>query len=117
MAARLALIASVLVCLGACSRTLAPSEIASLSDAAPGVLQAASLSSDVPASQWPPAVSRLKPERVYVTPDGLYVVTSSFFVEERGFFVPRTAGFSGQSGTDPSYTLIGQGVYSYHIKG
>ena len=117
MAARLALVAILLAGLGACSRTPAPSELAGLASATPSLLQVHPLVADIPTSQWPPAIAKFKPERVYVTPDGLYVVTSSFFVQERGFFVPRSTGFTDQSGTDPAYTSIGQGIYSYHIKG
>jgi hypothetical protein len=62
-------------------------------------------------------VAQLNPERVRAAPEGLYIVLSSTGVEERGLFLPRAAGFTGSAGTDPSYTPIGQGVFSYHVKG
>ena len=100
----------------ACSRAPEPGELKGLVSAAPSVLSV-SQSGDIPHAQWPAAIARLTPERVYVTPDGLYVVTSSSFVEEQGLFVPRSANFAPQPGTDPSYTLLGTGVFSYRIKG
>ena len=114
MAARLALVVFLVVALVACGRTPLPSELAGLASAAPTLMRESGV---VPASQWPPAIARLKPEQVYVAPEGLYVTTSSLFVQEWGLFVPRAAGFAAQLGTDPSYTALGQGVFSYHVKG
>src|SRR5688572_18075517 len=110
----LVLLAAALV---ACGRTPEPKELAELVSVAPAVLLAAPQSGTVPPSQWPAPVANLKPERVYATPEGLYVVSSSFFVQEQGLFVPRSASFTFQPGTDPSYTPIGPGVFSYRIKG
>jgi hypothetical protein len=110
-------IAILVAVLAACGRTPQSSELVSLASAAPALLRESPQTDEVPASKWPAAVARLKPERVYATPDGLYIATSSFFVQEWGLFVPRSAGFVAQPGTDPSYTSIGQGVFSYHLKG
>jgi hypothetical protein len=109
-------IALLVVSFVACSRTPEPSELRELVSAAPSVLNF-SQPGDIHQTQWPDAIARFKPERVYATPDGLYVVTSSFFVEEEGLFVPRSADFAPQPGTDPSYTSLGTGVFSYRIKG
>ncbi len=117
MATKRVLAAVLLVGVAACSRTPSSSELADLAAVAPGLLQAAPVTADVRASQWPPAVTRLKPERVHARPEGLYLVTSSTFVQERGIFVPRSVTFTSRSGTDPAYTPIGQGIYSYRISG
>ncbi len=109
-------VAFLVIALAACSPRLQPSDLASLASAAPALLQDPLQAGDIPASKWPAAIARLKPDRVYATPDGLYIATSSFFVQEWGLFVPRS-GFTPQQGTDPSYTSIGQGIFSYHVKG
>ena len=100
--------------LAACRATPEESQLAALAAATPKLLQA---SGDIPQSAWPAGLAQLDPERVRVTPEGLYVVLSSAGVEERGLFVPRAQGFAGSRGTDPSYTRLGQGVFSYHVKG
>lgn len=100
-----------------CARTPDSTQLAQLAAAAPAIFSQATPDGDISAKHWPPAVAKLNPERVYRSSDGLYLVLSSSFVDERGLFVPRSAGFSGGTGTDPSYTLVGQGVFSYRIKG
>ena len=117
MVRKAALAALVLVSLAACSRIPEPSQLSDLTIVGPAVLRAAPESGSVPSSQWPASLVRLKPERVYSTPEGLYVVTSSSFVEEQGLFVPRSASFTAQPGSDPEYTPIGQGLFSYRIRG
>jgi hypothetical protein len=117
MVGKTAVLTLLVAGLAACSRTPAPQELAELASVAAAVLRANPRTGPVPASQWPAPLGRLKPEMVYVTPEGLYVVTSSFFVEEEGLFVPRSAGFAVHPGTDPSYTPLGPGVFSYRIKG
>lgn len=100
-----------------CTRMPDSTHLVQLVAAAPALLSQASSDGDIPAEYWPPAVAELSPKRVYSSPDGLYLVLSSSFVEERGLFVPRSAGFAGGTGTDPSYTSLGQGAFSYRIKG
>jgi hypothetical protein len=111
---RKAIAAFLVLGLGACNRSPAPHDVADLA-AAPVHLQVAP--GAVPASRWPPAISRLRPERVRVAVDGLYIVTSSSFVGERGLFVPRRAGAYPDRRSDPSFTPISHGVYRYRIKG
>lgn len=100
-----------------CTRTPSSAQLIQLVTVAPAVLSQATPDGEIPAKHWPSAVTKLSPERVYSSSDGLYLVLSSSFVEERGLFVPRSAGFAGSNGTDPSYTAVGQGVFSYRIKG
>ena len=114
MAARCLLAVFLFAALAACGRTPPPSELADLASAAPALMRKSGM---VPASQWPPEIARLKPNQVYVAPEGMYITTSSLFVQEWGLFVPRASEFAAQPGTDPSYTLLGQGVFSYHVKG
>ena len=113
------LLVAVLAMLLAIGCTSSPSsaQLAQLAAAAPEVLNQGDFRKEIPATDWPLAVAQLSPERVYSSPEGLYVVLSSSFVQERGVFVPRSADFSGGTGTDPSYTSVGQGVFSYLIKG
>lgn len=105
-----------LVSLSGCG--VAPDEAAldALAQAGRNTLATSSIGA-LPSARWPKAVTRLDPERVYVTDEGLYVVTSSFFVQERGLFVPRDPGFMPQAGTDPSYESLRPGVFSYNIAG
>jgi hypothetical protein len=117
MAAKVAVAILVFTSLTACSRAPDHSQLAGLAAAVPSILQAVPRSGSLPESQWPAELARFKPTRVYATPDGLYLVISSSFVQEEGLFVPRSSGFAAQPGTDPEYTLIGQGVFSYRIKG
>ncbi len=113
---RLTLLLAMAVVIG-CGASPDADEIAALAAVAPTVLAEHRGTSDVPASQWPAGIARLRPERVYANDDGLYVVLSSRFVEERGLFVPRDAAFVPQVGPDPSYVATGRGVFSYRIKG
>jgi hypothetical protein len=117
MLSRIAAVTILIAALAACGRTPPPSELADLALATPALLRDFPQMGVVPESKWPPAVARLDPERVYVAPDGLYITTSSFFVQEWGLFVPRAPGFTAHPGTDPSYTSVGQGVFSYYIAG
>lgn len=117
MAVKVAVAVLVLTGLAACSRAPDHSQLAGLAAVGPSILQAVPRSGSLPESQWPAELARFKPKRVYATPDGLYLVTSAGFVQEEGLFVPRSSGFTAQPGTDPEYTLIGQGVFSYRIKG
>lgn len=118
MAARTLLVAILAAAMAVgCTRTPDSTQLAQLAAAARAVLSQATPDGDISAKHWPPAVTKLSPERVYSSSDGLYLVLSSSFVEERGLFVPRSAGFSGGTGTDPSYTFVSQGVFSYRIKG
>lgn len=100
-----------------CTRAPDASQLEGVAAAAPGVLSHATQSCDIPPGQWPSALARLKPKRMYVTPEGLYVVLSASFVEERGLFVPRLLAFAPLAGGDPAYTPLGQGVFSYYLKG
>lgn len=109
--------ALLLVALTACQRTPTPAELEGLVIEVPALQRAAPLNQDIPAAQWPDALKRLAPKRVYNTADGLYIVTSSFFVTEQGIFVPRDTQRAPPTGSDPSYTPIGLGFYSYRIEG
>jgi hypothetical protein len=112
------LVAAILTALLAsgCGRTPQGAQLVALAATAPGLLSE-TRSGEIPKSKWPSGVAQLDPESVRAAPEGLYVVLSSAGVEEHGLFVPRAAGLAGSAGTDPSYTPIGQGVFSYHVKG
>ena len=100
----------------ACSRTPEPAQVAALAAAAPSLLSQA-VNGEIERSQWPAGIAGLEPEHVRVAPEGLYVVLSSVGVEEHGLFVARAPSFAASPVTDPSYTALGQGVFSYHVKG
>ena len=100
----------------ACSRTPEPAQVSALAAVAPSLLSQAA-TGEIARSQWPAGIAGLEPERVRVAPEGLYVVLSSVGVEEHALFVPSAPGFAASPGTDPSYTALGQGVFSYHVKG
>lgn len=117
MIQRLALALLLAISLAACQRTPSPAELEDLIIEVPELRQAAPLGRDIPAAQWPDALTRLNPKRVYNTADGLYIATSSFFVREQGIYVPRDAQWVPPAGSDPAYTPIGLGFYSYRIEG
>ena len=100
-----------------CTHTPDSTQLAQLAAAAPTVLSQTASDGDISVGQWPPAIAALRPQRVYISPDGLYLVLSTSFVEEHGLFIPRSAAFAGGTGTDPSYTSVGHGVFSYRVKG
>ena len=118
MAGRSALAALLVVLLAsACTRTPRTDELAKIATLAPSIMLKADSSNEIQQADWPQALAKLQPERVYVRPEGLYIVLSSFFVEERGVFVPRSPGFVPSTGSDPSYTSTGPGIFAYRIKG
>ncbi|KRA70685.1 hypothetical protein ASD78_17775 [Lysobacter sp. Root667] len=116
MTKRLAFALLLTAALTACQRTPTSAELEGLVIEVPALRRAAPLNQDIPAAQWPDALKRLAPKRVYNTADGLYIVTSSFFVTEQGIFVPRNMQVP-PPGSDPAYTPIGSGFYSYRIEG
>ncbi|SDQ20462.1 hypothetical protein SAMN05216569_0072 [Pseudoxanthomonas sp. CF125] len=108
----------LMLVLGACDRRLAPRELNALASEGATLNDTVVASGPIPASRWPNAIRKLRPERVYRTPDGLYITMDSFFVEERGLFVPDSAArlLPGRE-SDPSYESLGEGVFAYTIKG
>lgn len=109
---------AALVLLAGCAPNLSPSEIQALARDATDVLANHPAPSIIEAKDWPASIAALDPEAVFVSVDGLYVVTTSFLASEWGVFVPlSTKHPSPGSGNDPSYTLIAEGVYTFHISG
>ena len=80
-------------------------------------------SRDFQQDEWPRTIASIAPDRVYtlrngLAADGLYIVTGNLFVWERGYFVPADKGaFRPVLGSDPSFELMGEGVYRYENKG
>lgn len=72
----------------------------------------------LPAAAWPTTLRLLNPKAVRLTDEGLYIIMSSFGVQEQGYFVvdPKSL-FEPETGTDPSYRELGDGVFIYVIKG
>lgn len=106
----------VFACLVGCGPENGGRGIEGISRAGASVLKASGLG-EVPSARWPSAISRVDPERVYVTTNGLYLVTSSRLAGEQGLFVPREADFTPEADADPSYEHLREGVFSYRIKG
>lgn len=52
-----------------------------------------------------------------IAQEGIYVPISQNFVTEEGFFVAKPELYIEGQGTDPSYHLIENCIYSYEIKG
>jgi hypothetical protein len=67
--------------------------------------------------QLPDAIKVLKPIKVILRDEGLYIILEKTFVEESGLFVPRNSDRTFLEQGDPSYKLIGDSIYSFHIKG
>jgi hypothetical protein len=107
----------LIAALAACHPAPSSTELAELAPEAATILQTSPRVGAIPSSKWPPAITRLNPERVYATVDGLYIATSSFFTEEWGLFVPRSIGTIVKPNADPSYVSLGHGFFSYHLKG
>lgn len=109
--------AMLILAVAACGREPTEAELGEIRSAATVVLQAHPGNDPVPAAEWPAAIARLEPESVRTSREGLYIKTGSSFVRERGLFVPRSAYFLPSPGSDPSHTVIGDGVYAYRIDG
>lgn len=67
---------------------------------------------------WPSAIKELNPESIMKNEKGIYIRLDSFFVEASGLFVPFP-GIAIELGvySDPSYKLLGEGIYSYYVTG
>ena len=67
---------------------------------------------------WPAEIKDLKPEAIMKNEKGIYIKLDSFFVEESGLFIP-SPGTTIEPGahSDPSYVLLGEGIYSYYVTG
>lgn len=76
------------------------------------------MSGQVEKESWGKSLRALNPRVVYLTNDGIYIQTGRGFVTEQGLFFPRVgAAMNGTTGTDPLYRALGNGLYSYEIKG
>ena len=102
----------------ACTPDISQAEASDLArDVAP-LFQQKAFSNALPRISWPAGVVALKPKAVYLRREGLYVVTSSFLAQEHGVFIVNpTAGFTPTQGSDPSYTPVGHGVFTYRVAG
>ncbi len=67
---------------------------------------------------WPSDITELNPESIIKNEKGIYIMLDSFFVEKSGLFIP-SPGTTIEPGThgDPSYLLLGDGIYSYYVTG
>jgi len=67
---------------------------------------------------WPSDITELNPESIIKSEKGIYIKLDSFFVEESGLFIP-SPGTKIEPGAhaDPSYLLLGDGIYSYYVTG
>ena len=74
---------------------------------------------EVPSDVWPASVAKLEPQHVFVKDEGLYIAIDVLFVQEQGLFVPRPGQEFVPSGvgSDPSYSALAHGIYSYKVKG
>ena len=72
---------------------------------------------DIPASAWPDAVARFKPERVHRDHRGVYLYTYQFFVEQQGVFLLDPASDFIPSSGDPHYEVVVTDVYLYVSRG
>jgi len=67
---------------------------------------------------WPAEIKDLKPEAIMKSEKGIYIKLDSFFVEESGLFIPSPGTtFEPGAHSDPSYVLLGEGIYSYYVTG
>jgi hypothetical protein len=104
--------------LGGCAPDLSESEIQAIARDAPAMISNHPAPSIIEPKEWPPSIAALNPEAVFVSVDGLYVVTASFLTSQWGVFVPCSPRQrSPDSGSDPTYTPIAEGVYTFHIAG
>ncbi len=116
MVRSIAVVASALLLAG-CYFGSRAHELAALQKVAPGLLQAVPVSGALLEERWPAELKQLGAKSVYARPEGVYVVTSGFFVRESGIFLPRWPSFQASRGSDPAYTRIVEGLYSYSVKG
>lgn len=93
-------------------------ELVKLKSAAPKLFTLPTQGSRIEQRWWPPAIAELKPISVRMSEFGIYIELDSFFVEQSGLFIPAP-GITIDTGAhhDPSYRLLGDGIYSYHATG
>jgi hypothetical protein len=95
-----------------------PSQTQAIHDDARALLSTHPTQATIDAAAWPESFKALHPQSVRSSEEGLYIVTGSRWVRESGVFVPRDARrFSPQTGADPEYTLVSNGIYMYRIRG
>lgn len=67
---------------------------------------------------WPAEIKELNPESIMKNENGIYIRLDSFFVEESGLFIPLPGTMMEPGAhSDPSYRLLGEGIYSYYVTG
>lgn len=107
-----------IVLLAGCTPHLSEFQVDAIARDAPTVIANYHAPSIIEPSDWPASIAALNPEGVFVSVDGLYIVTTSFLASQWGVFVPCSPkGFSPATGHDPTYTLVANGVYTFHISG
>lgn len=72
---------------------------------------------EIPKAAWPKAIEALEPLDVAVDDSGVYIRINEVVAAESGYFVPRDKGFRSEGKFEPSYEMLGNGVYWYDIKG
>lgn len=67
---------------------------------------------------WPAEFKELNPKSITKSENGIYIKLDAFFVEESGLFI-LSSGTTIEPGVhaDPSYVLLGEGIYSYYVTG
>jgi len=69
-------------------------------------------------NEWPNTIKQLSPEKVYYGEEGLYLMYKDRYVEEWGIFILLdNTDFIPEESGDPSYNIITNRIYNYHIAG
>jgi hypothetical protein len=119
------LVASLFLALAACSEApeLDPATLRAIAAESAELLARSTASQTFGEDEWPGTIASLEPESVNSTrnsrpDDGLYIAIGGFLVLEWGYFVPANKSeFQPAPGSDPSFELLGAGVYWYEIQG
>lgn len=81
------------------------------------LFEAVPVDGKISAQWWPLGIVKLKAKNIRKEQHGIYIMLDAFLGEESGLFIPSANGeFTDNSNNDPSYILLGDDIYSYHIK-
>lgn len=73
--------------------------------------------SSIPPQLWPSYLNTISAKDVYLLDTGIYIQLDRFYVEESGLFIPLSDEDIDSTKKDPSYILLIDDIYSYHLKG
>ena len=109
-AVRLSFAALALVTLAACYNTLPEADLKGIAEEARMMANNATIETT--------AIDEVHPQGIRVEADGVYIRVGGWLADEWGFFVPRDPAFRpAPDAVEPSFKLLGEGVWHYYFAG